>query len=194
MMCCKRFYDSSLDNYDCQTEIQKRLIATLKKCIDSGFNENILIIGGVGTGKTHLAYAILNTLEKKIKSEYSSLEWYSESRVIYRPIKKIIDDIRQSWSDNSGDSLADINKYKNCELLIIDEIGVQYGTDSERTELYGIFNHRYENCLPIVAISNNSLQELQRILGQRIYDRLTGGALIFELSGRSHRQEKNIQY
>lgn len=184
--CCKRFKDSNLDNYICSSEEQKRLVETLRTCLNEGFNKNILIIGGVGTGKTHLAYSILNSMEKVTKSEYSELSWYSEKNVIYRPIKKIIDDIRKNWTSED----VNIFDYKRIPLLIIDEIGVQYGTDSERTELYDIFNYRYENCLPIIAISNNSLNELQRILGQRIFDRLTGGADIFELTGRSYRQNK----
>ena len=78
--------------------------------------------------------------------------------------------------------------YCKTPLLIIDEVGVQYGSDSERTELYEIFNSRYNDMLPTIVVSNNTVEELQRILGQRIYDRLSGGALIFELNGRSHRQ------
>ena len=104
---------------------------------------------------------------------------------IYRTIKDIIDNIRASWKEPE---ISDMKGFCSCPLLIIDEIGVQYGTDGERNELYTVFNRRYEDMLPIMAISNNSLTELQNILGQRIYDRLIDGALIFELNGRSHRK------
>jgi DNA replication protein DnaC len=183
---CKRFENCSLENYCCDTEEQKKLVAALQDGIKNGFSKNIIIVGGVGTGKTHLAYAIINALAEK-KTGCSGYRWYAEDKVIYRTIKEIIDNIHDAWTDKS---VSDMNSFCSCPLLIIDEIGVQYGSDSERTELYTVFNRRYEDELPIFAISNNKLSDLQRILGQRIYDRLTGGALIFELNGRSHRQEE----
>lgn len=183
---CKRFQNVSLDSYRAETEEQRRLIAALKDGLENGWTRNIVIVGGVGTGKTHLAYSILNAQsEIRTSSNNPDYRWYSENRVVYRTIKDIIDNIHDSWNDKS---MSDMNSFCSCPLLIIDEIGVQYGSDSERTELYTVFNRRYEDELPIIAISNNRLADLQRILGQRIYDRLTGGALIFELNGRSQRQ------
>lgn len=183
---CKRFSAAGFDNYCCETEVQRNIVSVLKHGVKNGFSRNILLIGGVGTGKTHLAYAVLNALaEVKISSSNPSYRWYSENKVIYRTAKDIIDNIRASWKEPE---ISDMKEFCSCPLLIIDEIGVQYGTDGERNELYTVFNRRYEDMLPIMAISNNSLTELQNILGQRIYDRLIDGALIFELNGRSHRK------
>lgn len=184
MRICKRFENVSLDNYTAETPEQKKLVETLKAGIEKGFDKNILIIGGVGTGKTHLAYAVVNALAKK-KTASSGYRYYSEEKVIYRPIKSIIDNIRAAWKDPES---AEMDAYCTCPVLIIDEIGVQYGTENERTELYEVFNRRYEDELPIIAISNHDKDALLRILGQRIFDRLTGGAAVFELSGKSFRQ------
>lgn len=185
---CKRFEKAALDNYRIASPEQQMLIETLKEKAQNGFDKNIIIIGGVGTGKTHLAYAILNELAgKRISPDIPEYRWYCEDIVVYRTVKGIIDNIHDAWNDKT---CSDMEHLCTCPLLIIDEIGVQYGSDSERTELYTVFNRRYEDELPIIAISNNKLSELQRILGQRIYDRLTGGALIFELTGKSYRQGK----
>ena len=182
---CKRFENSSLDNYRIDCPEQQRLVEALKEGLKNGFDKNIIIVGGVGTGKTHLAYAVVNALAEKKASYNGEYRYYSEDKVIYCPIKSIIDEIKNAWNRKEAPDIVDLYK---VPLLIIDEIGVQYGSDSERTELYTVFNRRYEDELPIIAISNNKLSELQRILGQRIYDRLTGGAKIFELNGRSYRQ------
>ena len=186
MIVCNRFENCSLDNYQAETPEQKRLVETLADGIKNGFKDNILIVGSVGTGKTHLAYSIVNALEEK-RTGYSnpSFRYYSEDKVKYCTIKSIIDNIKASWKDPSA---SEMWEYCNKPLLIIDEIGVQYGTDSERTELYEVFNRRYEGMLPIIAISNHDEAALLKILGQRIFDRLTGGAKIFTLSGKSYRQ------
>lgn len=62
---CKRFENSSLDNYRIDCPEQQRLVETLKEGLKNGFDKNIIIVGGVGTGKTHLAYAIVNALAEK---------------------------------------------------------------------------------------------------------------------------------
>ena len=43
---CKRFENSSLENYRCDTEEQKRLVAAIKDGIENGFSKNIIIVGG----------------------------------------------------------------------------------------------------------------------------------------------------
>lgn len=179
----KRFESASLENFVCNTETEKNIVAYLSRCIDEGFKQNVIIIGGVGTGKTHLAFAILNATADKF--ERNGYKFYGEKNVVYRSIKAVIDEIKNSWRDAT--SISPVNELSNVKTLILDEIGVQYGSNSERTELYDVFNNRYNNMLPVVAISNHSLSELQKILGQRIYDRLIDNAVIFELTGRSKR-------
>lgn len=181
----KRFENCSLENYTCETDEQKKLVAAIKEGIINGFKENIIIIGGVGTGKTHLAYAILNALAEKHFFRDNEFAWYDEKKVAYRTIKSIIDGVKNSWADK--ECVNPIYELMEQPLLIIDEIGVQYGSDSERTELYELFNSRYEDKKPTIAISNYDLPALQKTLGQRIFDRLAGGALIFELRGKSQR-------
>ena len=179
----KRFNSASFDNYNCTTVSQKELVDLLKKFCKNGFDKNIIIIGGVGTGKTHLAYAIMNSITGRWM--HSGNEYYQMGPVYYGTAKEMIDNIKCSWNDKS---ISNMDIYCQIPVLIIDELGVQYGTDCERTEMYEIFNNRYNDMLPIIALSNNSLPELKKILGQRIYDRLTSGAIIYELSGKSHRQ------
>lgn len=181
----KRFANCSLENYEITTPEQKRLVEELHEVVERGMNGNILIIGSVGTGKTHLAYSLMNAIASRWTASTSGEEYYRGDKIYYTTIKEIIDNIKASWN-NGG--MSDMDTYCKVPLLIIDEIGVQYGTDSERTELYEVFNRRYNDMLPIIAISNHDQKSLLRILGQRIFDRLTGGASIYELSGKSFRQ------
>lgn len=183
----KRFSECSLDNYKTENKEQEDMIDYLKSCLKDGFKENIIITGGVGLGKTHLAYAIVNALEKKMTSP-TGWEFYTKKSVEMVNIKYIIDNIKNLWSDKAdGYDKNLVAEFKKIGLLIIDEVGVQYGTDSERLELFEIFNARYNAVLPTIVISNHTLEELPRILGLRIIDRLFSGAKIFELKGKSKR-------
>ena len=178
---CKRFENASFDSFIGN----KELVDTLRKAKE--IKNNIVIIGGVGTGKTYLAYALLNQEAEK-KSAKGDYRYYSSNFVRYATIKEIIEDIRKCWGKSADKyDWYNVDNYKNVPLLIIDEIGVQYGSDSERIELFEIFNERYNEMLPTIAISNYNRQQIEKTLGLRITDRLFGSSKIFELSGESHR-------
>lgn len=184
----KRFRACKLENYNCDTAEQKELVDYLTNCITNGFNENIVLIGGVGLGKTHLAYGIVNALEEIKQIAATKSEYYTCKAVELTTIKTIIDNIRACWKSSADKYDFDkISKIKEIPLLIIDEVGVQYGTESERLELFDIFNYRYNQMLPTFVISNCNKEQIAKILGQRITDRLFGGAKIFELDGVSKR-------
>ncbi len=180
----KRFSQCTFENFDGQGE----LVEYLKSCVETGFNENIVLVGGVGLGKTHLAYAIINSLEEVKEIPATKSIYYTSKKVELTTIKAIIDGIRACWKPNADDyTYKFISKIKEIPLLIIDEVGIQYGTESERLELFDIFNYRYNQMLPTMVISNCNKEQMSKILGQRITDRLFGGAKIFELQGVSRR-------
>lgn len=174
----KRYENVSFDNFKCQANID-----VLKKPRD--LKNNVVLIGDVGTGKTHLAFSILNQECKKIKigSEY----YYMSDFVEYTTIKDMVDNICSCWKSNDYYDFKIVERYKTIPLLIVDEIGVQYGTDKERVELFRIFDDRYNDMLPVIAISNLNEEKITAILGKRIADRILGGAHIIKLSGKSMR-------
>lgn len=177
----KRFEKASFENYICETAEQRALLAYLQEKCKQGFDENVFIIGGVGLGKTHLAYAVLKCMcERKTSRTYD----YFSGKAALTTIQEIIDSVRTAWREKESDPLR---YYKDMPLLIIDEVGVQYGTESERIELYDLINYRYNDMLPTIIISNLSLKQITDVLGQRITDRLIDGAKIFELKGKSKR-------
>ena len=182
----KRFETCSLDNFDISSQEQKEMVDYFKDCISNGFKDNIVVTGSVGTGKTHLAYALVNALEE-IK-EYSTTRIYTAKTVNITTIKSMIDNIRITWKKEADETdMRIVQDYSKIPLLIIDEVGVQYGSESERIELFEIFNTRYGNELPTMIISNLNKEQMAKVLGQRIIDRLYSGAKIFELIGKSKR-------
>lgn len=78
------------------------------------------------------------------------------------------------------------------DLLIVDEIGRQFGTDTERMILFEIINERYEQRKPIIAITNLDGPNLSEFVGAAALDRLkeNGEAVCFDW--RSMRSEISL--
>jgi len=138
----------------------------------------IIMLGGVGTGKTHLAVSICKDLcAKGVVSHFTTAN-------------KIIRSVRSSWGNNKpidgwGEVLTEekiINRFVGYDLLVIDEIGTQYGSESERIIINEIINDRYEMDRQTVLIGNVSFAEAEKILGSRVIDRVkdNGEILFFE--------------
>lgn len=68
------------------------------------------------------------------------------------------------------------------DLLILDEVGVQFGTDYEKVIITDIINRRYNDMRPTIILSNLDELELCDYLGARVMDRMFeggGGVIAF---------------
>jgi DNA replication protein DnaC len=182
----RRHFESSFDNFTATNDEHKRALHTAE-----GFANNFLSVlqagsclifsGGVGTGKTHLACAIANQL-------------LGSFGVIYTTGYALVRSIRGAWRNDSTVSETEVvNKYSTVQLLIIDEIGAQFGSEGERVQLFDILNARYDRVLPTIIITNLTMQELRECIGERSYDRLTEiGGSVLTLTGESYRRNEEL--
>ncbi|HBA8953022.1 TPA: ATP-binding protein, partial [Escherichia coli] len=84
--------------------------------------------------------------------------------------------VKNCWRNDSEKTADDvIEHYASLDLLIIDEVGVQFGSVAEMAILQEIINARYESILPTILISNLSPEELWAFISPRIADRITDG-------------------
>lgn len=141
----------------------------------------MVITGAVGAGKSHLAYAIGNALLD------------CGHRVMGIDVYELIDLIKErAFSREKGASEREAIKafVAGLDLLILDEIGAQLGTEWERLMLFKIINERYKAQLPTILISNIDAGGLSDYLGERIVDRMTeGGGMTLTLDWESYRKE-----
>lgn len=162
-----RNLDVTFDSFKQDRQVQKDAVTLLKKlCTDiKAGNEakSIIITGKVGTGKTMLCSAAINEL----------------CQTHHVKIVKLIHLVRllkDTWKKGSEVSELDIIKSSSeLDLLVIDEIGMQFGSDTEKMFLFDIIDGRYENMKPTILISNLNIDGVAEIIGERVIDRLRDG-------------------
>ncbi len=123
------------------------------------------IYGGVGLGKTHLIQAIGNAIKSrqgtKLRPRYVSSEKFT-SDIVWAIRNKRIEDIKR--------------KYRDCDVLIVDDIQFIGGKEKTMEEFFHTFNALYENNKQIIISSDRPPQSLAT-LEDRLRSRFEGGLI-----------------
>lgn len=180
----KRFLGKTLKSYQVSCKEQQDVINDAKAFLiefssPQGHSGRCMtMLGNTGTGKSHLACAVALCVIKR----YGGTARFSSVSEINRLV-------RESKSYNTKYSETEvIEAFGNYDLLIVDEVGIQSGTDAESRALFDVFNARYQNVKPTIVISNLTKDQLTVALGERIVDRLKeGGGEILSFNWQSYR-------
>ena len=124
----------------------------------------LFIYGPSGLGKTHLMSAIVN--EKKKKNP--------EAKVIYIKGEDFINQMIDSLSKQEMNKFHD--KYRNCDMLLIDDIQFIAGKERMQEEFFHTFNSLYENRKQIVLSSDRPPKDIQP-LEERLKSRFEWGII-----------------
>lgn len=173
----------NLDFYEKKEEMAE-LVSYLKDYV-SAFDtdkENLLFVGGTGLGKTHLSTSVARAL---IEKGYN---------VVYETAQNIFFDFDKDRFRDRFDENAEIlgDKYLEADLLIIDDLGVEMVSSFTKACLYNIINTRLNKKLPIIASTNLSGKEIQKLYDDRITSRLLGDFTIKKFVGSDIRKIKGI--
>ncbi len=124
----------------------------------------LFIYGGVGLGKTHLIQSVGNEILKKDPNK----------KIIYTSSERFTNDFIESLSSKKTNSFK--NKYRNVDVLIIDDIQFLAGKESTQEEFFHTFNSLYQSNKQIVLTSDRPPQALNT-LQERIKSRFEGGMI-----------------
>lgn len=125
----------------------------------------LFIYGGTGVGKTHLMQGIGNALIKK----------NSYLKIIYCSSERFMNDLVQGiQTKRTGDFRA---KYRNCGLLLVDDVQFISGRDSTQEEFFHTFNELQAKNTQIILTSDRPPNDIQKLEG-RLASRFQGGLMV----------------
>ncbi|MBR3210368.1 MAG: chromosomal replication initiator protein DnaA [Bacilli bacterium] len=128
----------------------------------------LFLYGNSGVGKTHLMHAIGNYIGE-----------HSNKRVLYVTSEQFVDEfVKTNRKDENGTNFNYVeffkNKYRNIDVLIIDDIQYLGGAQQSQQEFFHTFNNLYNDSKQIIVSSDRSPDDLKQ-LEERLRTRFSFG-------------------
>lgn len=119
----------------------------------------LVLKGGYGAGKTHLAAAIANDRIARAET------------VLFVVVPDLLDHLRATFAPTSRVTYDDrFESIRNAPFLILDDLGAQSPTVWAQEKLFQLLNHRYNEQLPTVVTTNRELEEIEARVRSRLSD------------------------
>jgi DNA replication protein DnaC len=169
----RRHLSCSFENYQGGEKIK----AVCKEFLHTPFD--LVLSGGAGSGKTHLAVAVLRELVRLCKILDGTDGWCKHDRKgCFVSVPELLAKIRATYSDPNGDEERLIDTYASVKYLVLDDLGAEKSTEWSISTLYLIIDRRYREMLPTIVTTNLTVDEIGQGLSRRIASRLASGKVI----------------
>jgi DNA replication protein DnaC len=138
----------------------------------------ILLIGNRGNGKTQTAVQIaLNRIRN------------DRSPGTYLKTTDLFGAIKATWDKKNSETETEIiNRVKRTKLLVLDEFHEAGTTEWEQRTVTNILDHRYDDMLPTIIVSNCTAKDVRSTLSPSVVDRANEGGGLIEFTNPSYRK------
>jgi len=210
-----RFKHCSLDTYEV-TNFNREAHAACWR-LARGESEGVLLMGPVGVGKTHLLIGLLRAFEDRGRPDEAAedlvevpnlrelideaqSESSDDAQVLLDPDEGSPDPWIEFWPmlDLVSELRAEIKagelelsrRCRLCDLLVIDDLGAERGSDFVQEELRRIVDWRYRDRLPIAIATNLTVEGLHAKYGAAAISRWTESCELVRAEGPDHRASR----
>lgn len=138
----------------------------------------LLLWGNVGTGKSFFAGCIANALLDQ------------GVPVLMTNFSRILNALTGMFSDDRNKYIDSLNHYS---LLIIDDLGMERGTEYALEQVFNVIDARLRSNLPLIVTTNLTLEELKHpadLAHERIYSRVLERCIPLKINNQNIRQMK----
>lgn len=175
------FEDFDLSYYENDSETLEQMKYVFETCVMYSKEfaiknaPNLLLYGRTGLGKTHLSLSIANEV---IKKGYN---------VIYGSVNNFFAKIEYEKFGKGNDTYT-LDLLCDADLLILDDLGMEFATSFTNSVLYTIINTRICKDLPTIISTNLSPDELRDKYHESIVSRMVGNYISYKFLGKDIRQ------
>lgn len=139
----------------------------------------LIMIGETGTGKTLLACEFAQSLITN-----------ASKSVRYLTAKGMISEIQASYGREGKSEEGELMRFAQYDVLILDEIDAIPARENSSLLLTEVINRRYNDSKPVIAISNQPFDNLDKYVGERVHSRLHENAFPCAFTWSDFRRNK----